>query len=972
MAVANSTGGSSRVRVYRFGYSDYGRPMIIGVVTSPANWAKMETNKAALNALSDPEHTSPSQAEALIQTTIPVVWFEATQHSDEPGSAEAAMEMLYLMSASTDPAVMNVLNNVIFIINPAQNPDGHDMWVAWHYQWSNMGNLTCSTQPYCAFGPGSEVYYATEPAYWSKYVSHDNNRDWFKANLIENQNNEFNAFEVWHPQIFEDHHEDDGFGRLYTPPNPDNVNPNVSPVIRAGWNELGEHIAAGAVTAGLPGFNEGYAYDMWFPGYGDTWPSFHNAIGMTFEIATSWYNLPPGAPGDDTVPFAWEQSGVRWNYIYPWCAASFMGQPSGVGSGVGLGNGSPGNGCSWTLEDNNNYQESATWSDLEFAASLGKELLWSYYMAGYQNVEYGETYPPYAFVIPPTTPDPGRAAKMLNTLIRQDVEVDEVNATFTVSNACSINQNTCGSQSFLAGSYVVRMNQPLRGYAKTLLELQDYPTNVEDENGVALGNGVTSDEPMNGGVSLPYDITGWTEPLVMGVQTYNVTDPSVLKVPMYLVSGVEPPAGGIVASLTGENDYGYAFNHNMNNALTVMNRLLEDGITLYEAQSGFTQQSPSLSFEPGTLIVPMAAGLTTQIDAIGKEFNVPIYPLAVKPTVRVYKVTQPKIGVLYDYAGTGIYSSSNNSTMDEGWTRWVLDHGPQNNINMTENEFTYTRLSPLSIDTGYVNGTGAPIGSFNIIIIPPGVGASANSTSNGNLSPNPPGYQTSCTNITNHAPDLGVPPGYTFHGTYTCPNYDPGVPVPQGGNPTPVYGEQLSIDSYGVANLVNFVKNGGTVLCEDSSTSFCTSDLGGITTYPSSGHAAVFAALPGVTRADTSSIYAPGTVVKLSGLNATSPWTYGYSTGSTAAFWESSSAMTITGPSRELATYASPTTYLSGYLYDPNNILPGKAAAAVVPVGKGFVVLLGFRALERAEADATFMMYFDAIYYSSAVNTNLP
>jgi len=999
MSVANSS-ASSRVKVYRFGYSDYGRPMIIGVVTSPTNWSHMTSILGVLSKLSDPEHTTPAMAESMIaqQYALPVVWFEATQHSGESGSAEAAMEMLYLMAASSDPDVLNILNKVIFIINPAQNPDGHDMWVAWHYQYSQMscttapvvGGLQTVIDPNCGFGATQNTaYYTGSPPWWSKYVSHDNNRDWFQANLIEDWNNEQNAFLVWHPQIFEDHHEDSGINRIYTPPDPDNLNPDVSPIIRGGWNSVGMHIAEQAAVQNLPGFGQGYSFDMWYPGYGDTWPSFHNAVGMTFEIARAWYNLAPGLGGDDTVPFSYERLGVKWNYQYPWCAESFMqqdrpnGHSSGVGSGVGTGYGAgsgvAGSGCYWTLEDNNNYQESATWSDLEYAAAQPAQLLWSYYMSGYLNVQWGTTYPPYAFVVAPPTEqvDPGVAAKMLEWFITQGVEVNQLTSQTSVSNACSINSNYCAPTAFPAGSYIIRMNQPLRGYIKTMLELQDYPHNVQDENGNYISGG--SSEPANGGVSLPYDVVGWTKPLTMGVTTYNVTDPTVLSAPMSAnLLTVTPPAGGIVGTVINPlaATYGYAFTHNMENSLTLMNRLMQAGYTLYEAATSFTQGSQS--FQPGTVILPQHAGLTALINTLGKALYVPIYPIQVKPAISVYAVTLPKIGVLYSYS----------STMDEGWTRWLLDHGPQYSLpldgNRNENEFTYTRLSPLSIDTGYINDTVTPANAitypnFNVIIIPPGVSESSNSTSR------PQGYQTSCTSIENYAPELGVAQFHIFASTYTCPQYAPtnatyptypGVPVPNGATVTPVAGEQLSIDWYGVANLNTFIQAGGTVICEDSASSFCDTYLGGISSYPTGPtHTGSFIPLAGVTKSTTSSIYGPGLVVQLTGMNASSPLAFGYPNGATAAFWESSSAWTITStastalanyPAGPLISVFQPVPYLSGYIYDPNNQLAGHAAAVLSSAGNGHVVLLGFRAIERAQADATFMMYFDAIYFGTS------
>ena len=89
----------------------------------------------------------------------------------------------------------------------------------------------------------------------------------------------------WHPQVFEDHHE--GFARIFTPPNPDIINPNISPIGRMGWLMMGGHIDQQAATENLPGYVSGYntEFDMWYPGYGDTWPTFHGAYGMTFETA---------------------------------------------------------------------------------------------------------------------------------------------------------------------------------------------------------------------------------------------------------------------------------------------------------------------------------------------------------------------------------------------------------------------------------------------------------------------------------------------------------------------------------------------------------------------------------------------------------------------------------------------------------------------------------------------------------------
>ena len=102
---------------------------------------------------------------------------EASQHSSESGSVEMSMDLLYKLAASKDPDVTNILDNEIVIINPGQNPDGHDMWVNWHYQWGAPN-----------YPAGQQGFATGSPPMWSKYVNHDNNRDWDQGNLIENQN----------------------------------------------------------------------------------------------------------------------------------------------------------------------------------------------------------------------------------------------------------------------------------------------------------------------------------------------------------------------------------------------------------------------------------------------------------------------------------------------------------------------------------------------------------------------------------------------------------------------------------------------------------------------------------------------------------------------------------------------------------------------------------------------------------------
>ena len=128
------------------------------------------------------------------------------------------------------------------------------------------------------------------------------------------------------------------------------------------------------------------------------------------------------------------------------------------------------------------------------------------------------------------TDDLGSMAKMLNKLSFQGVEISK-SAGATISTVAVIllnHSNTCstGPKAFAAGTYIIRMDQPLRGYAKAEMEVQTYP--------VGILNYAYAGGPAVGVV--PYDVTSWTMPMAMGVPSYNITDPSILTVPMSLVT----------------------------------------------------------------------------------------------------------------------------------------------------------------------------------------------------------------------------------------------------------------------------------------------------------------------------------------------------------------------------------------------------------------------------------------------------
>jgi hypothetical protein len=643
----------------------------------------------------------------------------------------------------------------------------------------------------------------TTPPYYHKYVSHDNNRDWFTTSIIENVNNEIAMIE-WRPQVHWDLHES-GPARIYVPPGPDPYYPEFSPIIRSSWIMMGGYIITQACTKGLPGYVCGTTYDKWYPAYGGTWPAHQLAISETFETnGGRWAGY--------SSPKSFERLGVLWNQPMPWT------------------------GGWWTMYDNINYQEGAVWSTMELASRIPDKILWSFYQAAYQMVEKGASEPPYAYLVPPEQKDVSTMAKMLNRLIFQNIEVHVATEGFMAD-----------GDMYPAGTYIIRMDQPLRGYAKTLLEVQYY----KDE------------------WPRPYDATAWTLPYAMGVETIECDDPTVLSVGMSPVSEVVLPG-----SVSGEAEYAYAFSHATNTAIIAVNRLHKAGYNVYMADETFTAEG--VDFDIGTIIVPLDADLHGFITDLAYDLGLQVYAIDTKPDVAVYEAIKPEIGVFYSY----------RSTMDEGWTRLLLD----------DYEFEYTRLNSNDVKT-------VDLSQFDVIVIP-------------------------------RMRERDIVDGYS-----------PGSRPPEytGG-----------IGSEGIELLRAYVEAGGLLVCEDLSSALPINNFA-----------------IGVSYADITGAATAGSILAINNIDSTHPIGYGYFTGEGAASMQSASAFDVTEGTILATYYSEGDPFLSGYLVH-GDILQGKPAAVVTPLGDGEVVLFAFRVLQRSQSDNTFQLFFNSIHYSGMEASILP
>lgn len=450
-AVARS---SDRVRIVEVGPTTEGRRTIAAIVTAPENMAKLEAIRDANRRLSDPRALTDEQARELAADHRVVVAIGCSIHASEIAATQAANELLYDLATATDARTAAILRDVVLVLLPSLNPDGHTMVVDWYRRY--MGT------PF----EGSPM-----PWLYHKYAGHDINRDAFMMNLAESRNLARFFYSEWHPQVFLTMHQMGTRGpRLFVPPNYDPIDPNYDPLI---WREaglLGGAMAFELESRGRSGVLSNAMYDYYWPGYEDSAPLGHNTVCMLTEAASVRLASPLKVDAKDLsgTPKGLPAYAPQVNFPDPW--------PGGT----------------WRLRDIVDYELDAARGLLAAASAYRQQLVENFFVMGRRAVERGRAGSPFAFIIPPDQGDPWAASRLVNVLIDGAVEVHEAREPFRV-----------GDSSYSSGTVVVLMAQPYRAYAKTLLERQDYPVRRQYQGG----------PPEH-----PYDVAGWTLPYQMGVK----------------------------------------------------------------------------------------------------------------------------------------------------------------------------------------------------------------------------------------------------------------------------------------------------------------------------------------------------------------------------------------------------------------------------------------------------------------------
>ena len=471
---------------------------------------------------------------------------------------------------------------------------------------------------------GTPYEVASMPWLYQKYVGHDNNRDAYMLNMVESRVLA-RTWREWEPQIIYVHHQSSPFPtRIWLPPFAEPIATQAPPIMSRQVNTIGMAIAQLLESQGKPGSTHmGTGFDAWYPGYVDYMPMLQNQVAYWTETGLYRYATPHFYTISD---FPESRQNLRAESLYS----------------------SPWEGGWWRLGDAVDYMLTGSIATLDYAAKYREDLLYNRYQSGRDQIRKYTERPPYAYFVPQDQRDPVAAVELLRRLAFNGIRVSQLTTEVTHEDIAHP-----------AGTWVIPMDQEFAELARQVLDVQEYPDLREYPEGPP---------------EQPYDAAGWTLPYQMDVRVVTATAPlgedvrgalrpvtaeatawdddvadaSSFDSPAGVGFDSHPVAAGIVppaGTITGAGS-ALGLDPAQNNSFRALNRAWSMGGTVrVDATNGGRYWVSGLSGAQAQSLVDDLALEATRGSAVG--------PALRRPTVGLYRPW--------------------NASMDEGWTRWLLE-----------------------------------------------------------------------------------------------------------------------------------------------------------------------------------------------------------------------------------------------------------------------------------------------------------
>ncbi|MFC4872222.1 M14 family metallopeptidase [Negadavirga shengliensis] len=256
---------NSNVRIHYYGKTNEMRPLMAAFVSSQKNIDQLE-------AIREDNLKRTGLMEGAITTNVPITWMSYNVHGNEAVSSEATMMTLFSLVDTGAPQTKAWLENNLVVLDPCLNPDGQERYVNWYNQ-----KMNAVLQP----DPQSIEHREPWPGGRPNHYLFDLNRDWAWQTQIESQQR-VAFYNEWLPQVHLDFHEQSVDQPYYFAPAAEPLHRQLT----AYQHEFQELF--GRNTARYFDQNNWFyftkeRFDLLYPSYGDTYPMYNGAIGMTIE-----------------------------------------------------------------------------------------------------------------------------------------------------------------------------------------------------------------------------------------------------------------------------------------------------------------------------------------------------------------------------------------------------------------------------------------------------------------------------------------------------------------------------------------------------------------------------------------------------------------------------------------------------------------------------------------------------------------
>jgi hypothetical protein len=630
---------SDRVKMVDMGLTEEGRTQWMLIVTSPENHKNLEKYKSISQKLAHAEGITDEQARAMAAEGKAVIWIDGGLHATETVGAHQLIETAYQLSSRKDAETMRILDNAIILMVHA-NPDGQELVSNWYMREAKPEKRSLNQLP----------------RLYEKYAGHDNNRDFFMANLKETQNMNRQLYIEWLPQIMYNHHQAGPAGSVVAgAPYRDPFNYVFDPLLMTSIDAVGAAMINRLNVEGKPGYTQrtGSVFSTWYNGGLRTTTYFHNIIGLLTEII--------GSPTPSEVPLVPQRllpDGATPNPVTP---------------------------RKWYFRQSIDYSVSLNYAVLNYAVRYRDELLYNIYKMGKNSIERGSqdywglspkrinaintayqndqkknanargtqaaegaggggfrpggipvkfydsvmkdpvTRDPRGFILPADQADFPTATTFINALLKTGVLVHKATAAFTVK-----------GKSYPAGSYIVKTNQAFRPHVLDMFEPQDHPNDFRYPGGPPVA---------------PYDAAGWTLAYLMGVEFDRLTedfDGPFQRIPYGELQSPKGQATKVAA--------GYVLNSAANNSFLVVNELLKAGAPVFRMKDGTS------GFAAGSFFIPASAKAKGVMEKSVANYGIEAGTVSKKPA-GLKPVNSLRIALWDTYGGS----------MPSGWMRFIFE-----------------------------------------------------------------------------------------------------------------------------------------------------------------------------------------------------------------------------------------------------------------------------------------------------------